>query len=282
MANFKIRTVDEIFQELLTEKTTLTALNGLVTTVTDENSLITELDAGKVPDWVLWLYNMAVSTNLTDIATFSGVTEIEDTINNQIVPTSNWYIKKALEFQNGDSLIIDPITYQVTYATINPANLIIASCTTLEFANRLILKVRRLSTDIFNVGEQTAFEGYMNKIKAAGTQIEVHNYAADELTLNMTIIYEGNKRASTTKSLVEAAINNYIVNLAFDSKFYTTQLVDVLQLVDGVIDPRFDSASALDSLAVTTAFTHEYTSNAGYMAINVATPLSTTITYIPK
>lgn len=282
MANFTIRTIDEIYQELLTEKQTLASLNGLTTAVVDEATLISELDAGTAADWVLQLYNMAVATHLTDIATLSGVGEIETTIQNQIVPTANWYIGKAKEFQNGDSLIIDPVTYQVTYATITPANQIIASCTTLELENRLVLKVRRVSTDILSAGELTAFNSYMQNVKSAGTQIEVQNYAADELTLNMTIIYEGNKTEAATQSLVEAAINNYIVNLAFDSKFYTTQLVDALQQVDGVIDPRFDSASALDSLAVTTAFTHEYTSNAGYMVINGTTPLSTTITYVPK
>jgi len=280
MTNFNERTIDEIFQELLLEKQTLSSLNGLLPDgITDENSLITALTNGKVPEWVLWLYNFAVATNITDISTSTAVIEIEDLIENQIVPTSRWYIKKALEFQYGDTLIIDPTTYQVTYNPVTEANQIIGSCTTLEFSNKLVLKVRRIDTNILSAGELTAFVSYMNKVKSAGTQVEIQNFAPDQLTIYMTIQYDGNLDLATVTSDVEVAINDYIENIQFDSRFISNTLVDNLQALSGIVDPRLDSTSAKDTLGNDIIFTHEYLSTAGYMEIDPLFPLSTTITY---
>ena len=64
---FTVRTIDEIFTELLTEKGNLTSLDGLISgSITDTTTLIPQLENGQAPDWVLWLYNMAVQTNLTE------------------------------------------------------------------------------------------------------------------------------------------------------------------------------------------------------------------------
>lgn len=277
------RTIDAIYQELLTEKQTLTSLNGLIDGgITDENSLIAALANSKVAEWILWIYNMAVQIHLTEVRTQSAVIDIEEIFEIKRVATERWYIEKALEFQVDDTLIIDPITYQITYATDDPVAQIIASCTTKTFSNKLFLKVRRETVDILTSGERTQFETYMNEVKIAGTQVVVENFDGDELTLNMTIIYDGTKNQTDVQTLVEATINDYIVNLDFDSKFVTSAMIDALQLLDELIDPRLDSASALDSLLVDTPFIHEYTTNAGWAKINSSTPLSSTITYIPR
>jgi len=283
MSNFTIRTIDQIFQELLLEKQTLSSLNGLVSGgITDENSLITALENGKVAEWILHLYNYAVATNLTDVASLSAITEIENIIASEKIPTASWYIMKAKEFQYDDVLIIDPVTYNVSYATIDTTKQIISSCTILEGSNKLVLKVRRKDTDILSNDERTAFESYLLKIKCAGTQTLVQNFAADLLTLNMNIVYNGIYTLTVIQSAVETAINSYISNIEFDSKFNTNKLVDNLQDIAGVVDPQFDSASAIDELGNVTAFVHEYLSYAGYMAINPSYPLSVTITYQAK
>lgn len=281
--SFVPRTINTIYQELLTDKQTLSSLNGLIDGgISDENSLIAALANSKVAEWLLWLYNMAVQINLTEIRTQSAVTDIDDIFETKRVATERWYVEKALEFQVDDTLIIDPITYQIEYATDDPVAQIIASCTTKTFSNKLFLKVRREDTDILSAGEKTQFETYMDKVKIAGTQVVVENFPGDELTLNMTIIYDGTQDPSVVQTLVEDLINDYIVNLEFDSKFITSAMIDILQTLDEVIDPRLDSASALDSLAVVTEFTHEYTTNAGWAKINSSTPLSGSITYIAR
>lgn len=280
---FEPRTIDEIYQELLLEKQNLTALNGLLPQgITDENSLVAALGSSKVAEWLLWLYNMAVEVHITELRTLTAVEDIDEIFETKEVATERWYIERALEFQLDDTLIIDPITYQITYATLDTIAQIIASCTTKTFANKLFLKVRRKDTDLLTAPEKVQFETYMNQVKIAGTDVTVENFEGDLFTLNMTIIYDGTVDINDVETLVEDTINNYIVNLDFDSKFVTSAMIDALQALDEIIDPRYDSGSALDSLGVTVVFTHEYLTNAGWGQINPATPLSSTIAYVPR
>jgi len=280
---FVPRTIDEIYQELLLDKKTLASLNGLLDDgITDENSLIAALGNSKVAEWLLWLYNMSVQIHLTELRTLSAVDDIDYIFETKQVPTEKWYITEALKFQVDDVLIIDPVTYQITYDPIDPAAQIIGSATVKTFSNKLFLKVRRIDTDILSANEKTQFETYMNQVKIAGTQLIVENYPGDELTLNMTILYDGTKDLLDIQSQVEAVINRYIDNLEFDSKFLTSSLIDNLQILTDIIDPRFDSGVALDSLLNEVDFIHEYTTNAGWATINTLTPLSGTITYIAK
>jgi len=98
----------------------------------------------------------------------------------------------------------------------------------------------------------------------------------------MTIIYDGTYTLGTIQSNVEAAINDYISNLEFDSKFNTNMLVDKLQAIAGVIDPRFDEGRGQATTGIEIVFQHEYLTSAGWATINVAAPLSSTITYIAQ
>jgi len=281
MPNFNIRTIDDIFQELLTEKNTLSTLDGLITGgITDENTLITALTNGKVPEFILWLYNFAVASNITDISSLSAINEINTILSTDRIHTLNWYIQKAKSFQYGDIPVVG--VNDVVYSTDNPSLKIVSSCTGLEGNNRLILKIRRISTNILSSPELIAFTSYMFKCKDAGTQIIIQNYNPDQISINMTIIYDGIYTQATIQSAIETAINDYIVNIEFDSKFNSNKLLDKLQLIAGVIDPRINSISALDDLGVNTTVVHEYSSTAGYMIINPAYPLSTSINYIAK
>lgn len=278
--SFSIRTIDSIFQTLLLEKQTLTGLTSLSTTITDVNTLITQLTNGTAPEWVLWLYNMAIQTHLTDVAIQTGIDDINDAFDTQIIPTERWYVDQAKKFQYGDTVLIDPTTYQPYYAIIDTNKQIIESCTTREYQNKLILKVKRTDTNILSAAELASFTSYINHIKAAGTQTLIQNYSGDELTLNMTILYDASvSDLSATTTAVEAEINDYLVNLEFDSKFLTSSLIDRLQALTGIVDPRFDSGVAVDTLGTSTSFTHEYTTYSGWAQINSLTPLSSTITY---
>lgn len=279
---FTIRTIDQIFQQLLTEKVSYTYLTQLNTDITDENTLASKLDDTKVAEWVLWLYNEAVAIHLAEVGLNTGVNEIQTILETKQVSNEEWYIQQALKFQYGDTLIIDSETFQPYYAVEDISKQIIGSATIETIANLLVIKVRKKDLSLLTFEEKTAFEGYLRTIKTAGTRIRVDNFDADLVTLNFNILYKGSYNVSTVQSNVEAAINNYLNNIEFNSYIYVTPLIDALQQVDGVIDPRLISASAVNSLGNTVPFTHEYNTNAGYAKINPLTPLSSTITYIPK
>lgn len=278
---FTVRSIDEIFQELLAEKQNLPTLSGLDPNgIIDEATLSTSLSDGQAPEWVLWLYNMAVQTHITELAAASSVTDIDTIFENKVVATGQWYIEKALAFQFGDTVGVDPITYEVKYATIDESKQIIGSCTVRTLGGQVVLKIRRKDTDILTTEEYNSFVSYMNKVKIAGTRIIVDNFEGDLLTINMDIVYKGDNDLSDVKSQVEAVINTYINNLEFDSKFVTSSLVNALQELDVIIDPQFNTSSAIDSLGNSINFLHEYDTNAGWGKINV--PLADTLTYTAR
>ncbi len=223
---------------------------------------------------------MAVQTHLTELGIESGIDDIQTIMDEQRVPNDTWYIEMAKLFQYGDTLFIDLDTFRPSYATVDEAARIIEAVTTRTIANSLYLKVKRVGGTLLSAPEKAGLESYLFAIKAAGTQILVQNYSPDELTLNMTILYEGSYDLTTIQTNVETAINTYLSELNFDSKFVTNELIDKLQEVDGVSDPRFDSGDAVDATgSFTTDFIHEYITLAGYAIINSSYPLSTTITY---
>jgi len=283
MANFTLRTIDEVFQEMLLEKQNLTALNDLIDGgITDETTLITELYNSDVAEWVLWIYNQAVQTHIEEISIASAVTDIQDIFDTQKIPTINWYIEEVLKFQYGDNYTLNPITYVPYYETVDTSKQIISSCTLTIVGNKLVFKVRRKDTDILSSAELTAFESYIDKFKSAGARTQVNNYVADKFIFNMTILYDGTYDLAAFTATVEAAINNYLDNIEFDGTFLTSKMIDALQNLDGMIDPRLDSASGEDSVSTAVSFTHEYTCEAGYGQIDSASPLSSTITYVGR
>lgn len=277
---FNIRDIDTVFQELLQEKQTFTSLDGLLDKgITSENTLIPLLDNGQAPEWVNWLHTVAVGGNLTDINTQAGIDVLTDIFNTKKPGTAAWYVDIALAFQYGDTYELDPITRIPKYAEIDESKQIIASVTTLDLNRTLNLKIRRKDTDILTVDEKNAFDGYMFAAKEAGTELLNENFDGDKLTLNIDLKYDPSFDLNTVKSNVESTILDYIENLPFDSIFVTNQLVDSLQSVDGVVDPRFKESQVLDSLGNLTDFTFEFQSNAGWCQINSDTPLSDTINY---
>jgi len=277
------RTIDQIFQELLVEKQTFTSLNELDQQgIVDEASLIAKLADSKVAEWILWLYNLAVQIHLTEVRTATAVSDLETIIATEKVPTDAWYINKTLEFQYGDSVIVDPITYQVKYNIIDVTKQIVASAAIENIDKRIILKIRRKISNIFSVDELNALTSYLDNIKIAGTNIELFNYAGDLFTLNMEVVYDAIYDLPTIQSEVESVVNEYLGNLEIDGYFITANLMTKLQAILGVKYVRFNESTVTDDLAVTTNFIHEYKSLAGWGEVNPITPLASTVTYLTK
>ena len=280
---FEVRTINDIFSDLLLEKQNIPSLSALVPKdITDEQTLIPKLTEGAAPEWVLWLYNIAVQMHLQEVKTGEAVTDIETFIQNQKIHGDTWYINTALAFQLDDDVIIDPITKQISYEEIDEAKQIIGSCTIQSQTSRIYLKLRRKDTNILTENEKLQFTSYMEKAKEAGVQIIVENYEGDELSLYMTILYNSIYPLETVKEQVENTINDYLNNLEFNSEFVVNSLIDKLQLLSTVKDPQFNYGVAIDALGEDVEFLHQYKTNAGWAKIKASTPLSATITYIPK
>lgn len=280
---FTPRTINQIFTELLSEKENLTTLDSLIPDdIIDEATMINKLANSDVAEWILWLYNTAVNIHYTELRTLSAVEDIDTILTTKRYGSEKWYIEQALAFQKDYIYIIDPITRLGKYDTIDETAKVVGSCTIQTYANKLIFKLRHRDLDIFPVEEINQFIAYIEAIKIAGTKFSVQSYDGDLLTLNFTIYYNGQYAQSAARTTIENTINDYLNNLEFDSSFLTSSLIDKLQQLPEVIDPRFDGGIAIDTLGNPVEFVHEYITNAGWAQINPSTPLSATITMVAK
>ena len=201
-----------------------------------------------------------------------------------------WYVSKAKEFQLGDSLSFIDDEYK--YAAVNTANQIIKVASATEVgSSSILLKVANIDSngDILQLTqvELDAFTAYMKKVKYAGPKLLCVSRPPDLAIVNyhvyvdpQIIAPDGSLISDPSVFPVEDAINTYIKNLPFDGVYSITEQTDIIQDIDGVINPVFESAQSKFGANSYTAINDYYTSNAGYMTIDPANPLSSTITYL--
>jgi len=275
------RTLNEIYLAIVTEKQTFSSLSGLTTDITSQQELLTELNSNsKVSIYNLWMYITAVSIWTLEKIMGLFITEVDEIVSSAIIGTSAWYVQKVKQFQyNSGTLIINPTTYAVEYDIEDTTAQIIEHAATIESGGNLILKVRRLASDILSTPELNAFKSYINKVKFAGTRIIVWNYDADLLKLYFEIKYDPIIPLSTITTNVETVINDYLDNIEFNSTVNINSLIDNLQAIEGVLDPQFNEGYGKFDIAAYVAFSHTYDSTAGWCKIDPLYPLSSTITY---
>ena len=70
---------------------------------------------------------------------------------------------------------------------------------------------------------------------------------------------------------IEETITNYVQNLPFNGIYTNMELVDTLQVLDGVRIVEPVEVSAVDANQVSTSITSPYQPAAGYLAVNSLT-----------
>ena len=155
---FTPRTIDQIFTSMIAEKNNFSSLSGLTSPIVDLPSLLTALNSNsQVSIWILQLYIQSVAIWTLEQNMNQLEIDVEQEKLTAIVGNLEWYTQQAELFQYGDILSIDPNTFKPYYSTINTNNQIIIAATAVESGSNLVLKVRRLSTDILSGPEMSAF-----------------------------------------------------------------------------------------------------------------------------
>lgn len=286
------RTLDEIYETIIREKTNMAILRRELTNEDGTTSLSTKQDLlnnlttdNHVAIWKLWVYVISCALWLHESIWDVFKVDVSSIIEKGFVATTKWIIKKALAFQYGDNLSLDNINYTINYETIDVSKQIIASANASEGGGRVFLKIRRKDTDILSNDEMNSFSSYINNIKVAGQRIAILNYPADELKLYYTIYYKGEYPISTIKAAVENTIQQYIENIEFDSILNVTKLTDSIQTIEGIDGVEFNSTLSggrAYNAPVWVNIYNYYNSAAGWNKIAIGYPLEDTITYISK
>ncbi len=287
------RTILEIYNAMILEKESQTQLNLLQPAIDSGQTLLNDLtSSSKVAVWRLIFFVIAVQVWTLEKLHDEHVAWINKRASELIVGTLAWYHSISLKFQYGDSLVYDPFQQVYKYPTINIANQIIKLVSVNEVGGQVLEKVAKLdpSTNLhipLTPDELDAFKIYIAKMKFAGVKVSVVSRVADLLTISYRVYFDPLVLTATGELIatpgvfpVENVINDYIKNLDFDGIFSVTQLTDKIQAAIGVVNPIFEAGMAKFGVNPYIAINDYYKPNAGYLSIDPAIPLNTTITYI--
>jgi len=247
------RTIQQIQNLILDSKETQTELSGLTELTTDSKTSI----------WKLFTYIIAYAIWVLETLFDTHKAEVLDALTQLKPHTARWYRNKALAFQYGVGLDFKLIedTDQFNNAPYTAeqiaASKIIkyAAVTESSIESRLIVKIATEKDGLLEpIGEdeKVSFDAYINEIKDAGVKITVLNYVPDRLQLKLTIKIDpmvlnrnGMKILNTGgvgEFPVVKAISEYMKELPFNGMLVLNHLIDKLQTVEGVLDPRLEYA----------------------------------------
>lgn len=291
------RTINTIYNEIITEKETFTSLDGLEPVPDEAQTLLANLTtASKVAVWRLIFYVVAFAIWIHESLFDSFKYEVEVRVLEIISGVLRWYVSQCKAFQFGDDLIWTGEKYE--YADIISSDAIAKQIVTHAAANEtngtIVIKIAKTTSGVLaklSVAEKAAFAAYVDKIKFAGTITQIISEDNDLLWIGATIYYDplvldssGTLLSDGTTKPVEVAISGYIQGLPFDGIFTVAELVDAIQLAEGVVNivvtickGKYTGIAYIDILNVTS---QTYSARAGYMDIDLTYPLSGTLTYI--
>ncbi|MDH4127159.1 MAG: hypothetical protein OEV44_00285 [Spirochaetota bacterium] len=292
------RTVAQIKQEMIDQKNSESGLSGLTST-------------SYTAIWNLIFYICAVAIKV--IEDLQDILEVDIETRKLEIPTGvlKWYASESLVFQYGDSLIFSDtyvdennvtITLEgktVIYPIIDLDKRIVELAAADDNEGLITIKVAKITSGIaepLTAPELAAFEDYWKAKRFAGTPITYISDNPDLLKAEYTVTYNPELLNSSgvlisdgvTKP-VEVAINDFLQTFQsenFNGAMQIVKLTNAILSSTGVvnvvatnIEAKPDGGSYSDILG---SATQTYNSIAGYMKIDPAFPLSTTITYIAE
>lgn len=273
------RSIDEIYDAIITEKETFPSLTGLEPAPDDSQTFLADLTSNsKVAIWRLWYRAVAVAINVHEILFDVFEAEVEIRGDELITGTTLWYAGEVLLFQNGDALVFNNTTRLFEYNPVIEANQIIKRVAVIDTGAQVRIKVAKLVANKpapLTASELTAFETYLSQIKFAGTSTAVTSADPDDFIVDAKIRYEAQVLAADGSLLSDPgtfpvidAIEAFVENIPFNGILNLTSLVDAIQLADGVLDIILNSASAKFGLLPFTEINDNYIPDAGHLLLD--------------
>ncbi|MGQ0739148.1 MAG: hypothetical protein ACT4OJ_08835 [Bacteroidota bacterium] len=256
-------------------------------------------NTSRVAVWKILFYAVAYGIFLIDslFDLFRAETDLKI---KQLKPaTLTWFAEKIKTFQYGYNVVPETDYYDntgLTEAQITASKVIkYAAATEQNFSNgRFGVRIKVAGEDgsgnrqkLPDI-ERDAAREFLKRFKPAGTYCELTTDDPDYLKLGLKVYYNplvldanGQRLDGTNTRPLQDAITNHLKNLPFNGRFNLTALVDAMQAVDGVSDPRITSAQTKYALLPYQAVNDEVIPDAGYLKIyNENTDL--TIQWVPK
>jgi hypothetical protein len=260
------RSISTIYNSIITEKETMSSLDGLLPTGTTYTTLLADItSASKVAVWRLMCYIVAAAIYTHELLWDAFKIEITTLVESNRFGTLPWYVTTAKRFQYGDTLTL--VGDFPGYEPVTTANQIVKHASATEGGGIVYVKVAKTVSNALAAltnTELTSFRAYMAQMKPAGIPVICSSQNADLFRVNMEITYDAILPSATVLANVKAAINAYLAALPFDAKFRRLAFEDALQAVPGVLGIAINSMTGVQGLTQT-AITQDYIAAAGYM-----------------
>lgn len=266
-------TIEQIKNQILQEKANQDALNSADST-------------SKTALFNLWAYIVAVVMWAMYKSWGIFQEEMAQKIREQKLFSLLWFRNAALSYRHGHFLDEETGEYTgegYTDDEIEAAQVVSrAAVVEVETNNRKHLWIKMAKTEDEKLvrlsdDEQDGIEQYFARIKPAGTKIITFSDDPDQLQLDITFFYDplildenGARIDGSDNEPVQSAIKDYLNNLKFNGEFILSELVDILQNIEGCADREVYIQNAKANYlepAEWVDIKSSYIANSGYMEI---------------
>lgn len=211
--------------------------------------------------------------------------EVNQKIEENIVPTIRWYYTRCRAYQHGDVLLYDEATQSFRYPTDDAAKRIITYAAVRDRGGSLLIQVAKGTTPTpLSSDELNGFRSYMNQVKIAGVVLEIQSkepdkiYIGAKVQVDPSVITLDGVRISDGSYPVRDAINAYLAGIVYGGTFNKTKCVDAIQSVEGVVDVSLLEVRARTAEGVTTTVSgNNYTAAGGAF---VSQEIETSLNYV--
>jgi hypothetical protein len=204
---------------------------------------------------------ISIDSTLAELANTQTI--ITNIIGNQRYGRTGYYTDKAFAYQDGDDLVIDPVTLDYVYAVIDTTKQIIQQAAfevqITGGAQILTLKVARIDPATGNLaaltsGQKTAFDSYFTTYEIPGLPVTKVSLAPNVLNFNAVVTYYTTFDYNTLVAGVTAALFAFRDSYRFNGELFTNDIETyIVNNVPGVrnislSDTTIDSVSYSGSI----------------------------------
>lgn len=178
--------------------------------------------------------------------------DISETINKRINGTPDYYARALLQYQKGDELTVREDGLAFGYASVDESKRIITqvsyeeSTDDVNLDSKLVLKVatgEKGNLSAIAADELVQIRIYLNRIKFAGTRVEVTSLPGDLLVPRLSVYWDGAVPEAEVYDNIEAALNEYMMNIDFNAGIYVSKVIAAIRSAAHVTDVWIDEAA---------------------------------------
>lgn len=178
--------------------------------------------------------------------------DISETINQRVNGTPEYYARALLRYQKGDELTVREDGLAFGYASIDESKQIITQVSYTESTDdenldsKLVLKVatgERGDLSAIGAEDLVQIRAYLRRIKFAGTRVEVTSLPGDVLVPRLSVYWDGAVPEAEVLDNIEARLNEYMMNIEFDTAVYVSKVMEAIRSAEHVTDVWIDQAA---------------------------------------